>query len=41
MDVEAETDRKYLCEKILTAIDVAQVKAAMSTTAPVIQPQPV
>ncbi len=29
MDVEAETDRRHLCEKILTQIDIAQAKQAM------------
>ena len=32
MDVEAEADRRLLCEKILTQIDVAQAKQAMAST---------
>lgn len=34
MDVEAEVDRKLLCDKILTQIDVAQAKVAMNQTMP-------
>ena len=30
MDVEAEVDRRLLCEKILTQIDLASAKAAMN-----------
>ena len=29
MDVEAEVDRRLLCEKILTQIDMAQAKQAL------------
>ena len=32
MDVEAEVDRRLLCDKILTQIDVAQAKQAMAST---------
>jgi hypothetical protein len=34
MDVEAEVDRRLLCDKILTQIDIAQAKSAMSQTQP-------
>lgn len=30
MDVEAEVDRRLLCDKILTSIDIAQAKSALS-----------
>ena len=30
MDVEAEVDRRLLCDKILTSIDVAQAKQALN-----------
>ncbi len=36
MDVEAEVDRRLLCDKILTQIDIAQAKSAMNQTAPII-----
>mmetsp|Transcript_8825 Transcript_8825/g.8176 ORF Transcript_8825/g.8176 Transcript_8825/m.8176 type:complete len:154 (+) Transcript_8825:1460-1921(+) len=41
MDVEAEVDRKLLCERILTQIDLASAKHAMSQTQPVFSSQAV
>lgn len=32
MDIEAEADRRVLCDKILNQIDMFQTKQAMKTT---------
>jgi hypothetical protein len=32
MDIEAETDRRFLCDRILSQIDIAQARTAMQFT---------